>query len=99
MSSFVEQYHVMEPRVPSRVNYKDIRGTSTVPEEIARLAYEEYEFHFGEGISFDHLHANGGFENQEIIGLLADLITRERKEREQEMNALTNDFMERHEHG
>lgn len=49
-----------------------------LPEEIARLAYEEYANQGHGGQSFDRLHERGGFGVTEVICLLADLVERER---------------------
>lgn len=51
----------------------------TVPEGVARLAYEEYSYQYGTGQSFERLHERGGFGEYELIALLADLIERERE--------------------
>jgi hypothetical protein len=49
-----------------------------LPEEIARLAYEEYANQGHGDQSFARLHERGGFGVTEVITLLADLIERER---------------------
>lgn len=53
----------------------------TIPEGVARLAYEEYAHNYGTSQSFERLHERGGFGTDELIGLLADPIERERKGR------------------
>jgi len=52
-----------------------------LPEEIARLAYEEYANQGHGGQSFERLHERGGFGVTEVITLLADLVERERSRR------------------
>jgi hypothetical protein len=53
----------------------------TIPEGIARLAYEQYSFLYGTSQSFERMNERGGFGTLEIIGLLADLVERERSSR------------------
>lgn len=48
-----------------------------IPEEIARLIYEEYD---GDE-SFELVHARGGFDVAEALASLADIIERERRNR------------------
>lgn len=54
-------------------------GSDTVPEPIARLAYEEYANQGHGGQSFERIHERGGFGVTEVVNLLADLIERERE--------------------
>lgn len=61
------------PRVPLQEGHG-----GTIPEGVARLAYEQYAHRFGTSQSFERLHERGGFGTLEIIGLLADLVERER---------------------
>lgn len=60
----------------SRRNDRDRRPK--LPEDIARLAYEEYANQGHGNQSFDRLHERGGFGVSEVICLLADLVERER---------------------
>lgn len=55
-----------------------IRRSHTIPEPVARLIYEQYAYENGTSQSFERLHQRGGFGMIEAIGLLADLIERER---------------------
>lgn len=63
-------------RVPvQRLHGRDSQAL-TIPEPIARLAYEEYAAQFGRSQSFERLHERGGFGTMELICLLADLVER-----------------------
>ena len=47
---------------------------TTVPEWIARMAYEEYARQYGTSQSFNELHQRGGFGIQELMVLLCESI-------------------------
>ena len=77
---FVFNFNTWPLRVPMQVKLE--RGRlPTLPEPIARLVYEQYAYQFGTEQSFERLHERGGFGHREVIALLADLIEREREER------------------
>lgn len=76
---FLFHYNDFKKRVPLQVRLKHNEKT-TIPEPIARLAYEEYAYQFGTQQSFERLHERGGFGYAEVIALLADLIERERED-------------------
>lgn len=80
---FLFHYNDFKKRVPLQVRLKHNEKT-TIPEPIARLAYEEYSYQFGTEQSFERLHERGGFGYQEALALLADLIERERENYERE---------------
>lgn len=70
-NNWLTRYSTVKPRVPLQV--KIWRGEQpTVPEGIARLAYEEYSRRFGTDQPFERIHERGGFGHNEIIALLAD---------------------------
>jgi hypothetical protein len=51
-------------------------SASTVDEDIARMAYEEYAAKYGTSQSFEQLHQRGGFCAMEIITFLYARIQR-----------------------
>ena len=68
-----------EPRGPVQVEAGLGRHT-TLPMGVLELAYEEYSHHYGTSQSLARLNERGGFGIGEVIGLLADLIERERRQ-------------------
>lgn len=65
------------PQVPMQIEALiQTRRRSTIPEGIARLAYDEYAARYGTDQSFERLHERGGFGVLEIVTLLADRVER-----------------------
>lgn len=75
---WLSHYNSAQPRVPLQAPRVKRDEPFTIPEGIARLAYEEYAHRFGTDQSFERLHERGGFGTVECLALLADLIERER---------------------
>lgn len=84
-SGWLTKYGSTKKRVPLQVKIKKNEPV-TIPEELARLAYEQYSYLFGNDQSFERIHERGGFGYIEVICLLADLLERERGK----LNAKTN---------
>lgn len=74
---FFFHYNDYPNRVPLQLRINP-HESPTIPEPIARLAYEEYSRRMGTDQSFERIHQRGGFGYTEVISLLADLIERER---------------------
>lgn len=69
-----------EPRGPVQMEdfLRDRQRRPTLPMGVLELAYEEYSHRYGTSQSFARMNERGGFGLLEVIGLLADLIERER---------------------
>ena len=76
-TGWLTKYRSTNKRVPLQVKIKKTEP-QTIPEELARLAYEQYSYLFGTDQSFERIHERGGFGYVEVICLLADLVERER---------------------
>lgn len=61
--------------VPGTFPLRNERRITAIPEPIARLIFEEYPY---DDVSFEEIHAQGGFGVAEAFASLADIIERER---------------------
>lgn len=73
---WIEELYKAKPRGPVQIS-----AIGDLPMRVLELAYEEYAHNYGTEQSLARLNERGGLSVGEVIGLLADLIERERESR------------------